>query len=484
MTMFRRLQWKLTAYYTCFTSLLGMIAVGALLGLIGSIVASPLTTSVLSSILLNPLVDDIRPLLNRADGGEQITTVLEKFVSKDSYLFPVGQNNPDFVLDSVAVFRVVDADGIVIAAMPTENIGEPLRELLTPQQRQKLAQVYAQPRHIWNPVLRDETGFETIFIPIQEEQVTLGMIVITFQNQFAAPGAFAGIASFLVVVLMLPVLCIATIVGMVFGLVVAKGLSVRLKKLATSADSWAEGDFSVAVKDKSQDEIGNLGRQLNGMASELETLLHSRSQLAMIEERNRIARDLHDSAKQQIFATTMQLSTAKALLEIDPERAKVHIAEAEQLAKSVQKELSGLIEELRPAQLEGQGLFAAVQSSAAIFTRRHSIPVDVRLRGKRELPLTIEQPMFRILQEAFNNIAKHSQATQVTITLSATNDTLSLVIHDDGVGFNQADAQGDGIGLHSMQERITQISGKLKIKSSPENGTTISAECPIRKDEG
>ncbi|HFC12179.1 MAG TPA: sensor histidine kinase, partial [Anaerolineae bacterium] len=183
-------------------------------------------------------------------------------------------------------------------------------------------------------------------------------------------------------------------------------------------------------------------------------------------------------------ATTMQLSTAKALLEIDPERAKVHIAEAEQLAKSVQKELSGLIEELRPAQLEGQGLFAAVHSSAEIFTRRHSIPVDVRLRGKRELPLTIEQPMFRILQEAFNHIAKHSQATQVTITLSATNDTLSLVIHDNGVGFNQADAQGDGIGLHSMQERITQINGKLKIKSSPENGTTISAECPIRKDEG
>lgn len=474
--MFRRLQWKLTAYYTCFTSLLGLIAVVAFLALLWSIVASPFTTSVLSSILLNPLAEDIRPLLVQEDAGEKIATLLAQRSAENGDILQFGDNEVALFLEIGSELHVIDAEGIVIAALPGEHTDEPLQTLFSSEQQKKLDEIYAETRHLWNPVLRDADGYETIFVPLQDKQTMHGVLIISFQNGLAKPGAFAGLASFFVVLLMLPVLCLATIVGTIFGLVVAKGLSVRLKRLATSADSWAAGDFSVSVKDKSRDEIGHLGRQLNSMAGELETLIHSRSQLATVEERNRIARDLHDSAKQQIFATTMQLSTAKALLDIDPIRAKVHIAEAEQLAKAVQKELSGLIEELRPAQLEGQGLFAAVRSSAETFTRQYEIPVNVRIRGERELPLVIEQPIFRILQEAFNNIAKHSEATQITIDLSATNNQLSLLIHDNGVGFNHADAEGDGIGLQSMQERITQINGKLKIKSSPENGTTVSAE--------
>lgn len=487
--MFRRLQWKLTAYYTCFTSLLGMIAVVGFLVVIGALVVSPFTTRLLSNYLLAPLVQEIRPILYADERNERVQATLDTFLTSDGFTVDFGESTGEGttfpetnVSDNITIF-VADAEEIIVASNPPGFADESLREVLNSAELAPLEEAWRVSGLYLNPLLRDANGNETLVVPIRDDDVTQGVIVLQYENPIAVPGVYAGIVSVLIIPLMLPVMILATLVGTLFGLVVARGLAVRLRTLASSAETWASGDFSVTVKDKSRDEIGQLGRQLNIMAGQLDTLMQSRGQLAMIEERNRIARDLHDSAKQQIFATTMQLSTAKVLMDINPEQAKAHITEAEQLAKAVQKELSGLIEELRPAQLEGQGLFAAVRSYSETFSRQNDLTVDVRARGERELPLTVEQPMFRILQESFNNIAKHSEATHVEIDLVATNSLLSLKIHDNGVGFDHSDAHTGGIGLSSMQERIEELNGSLQVKSGPSSGTTVTADAPLSLPE-
>src|ERR687895_203068 len=157
---------------------------------------------------------------------------------------------------------------------------------------------------------------------------------------------------------------------MIFGFLTAWGLTRRLQRLARAAQAWSRGDFSVVVKDRSKDEIGQLSRELNQMAAQLEGLIQARQELATLETRNRFARDLHDSVKQQVFATSFQVAAARALVEKDTKAAEAHLTQAEELARQAQRELNVLIGELRPAALEGKGLSSALRDYLEDRARR------------------------------------------------------------------------------------------------------------------
>jgi len=146
--------------------------------------------------------------------------------------------------------------------------------------------------------------------------------------------------------------CAAATVGTIFGLVTARGLTRRLQVVTQTADAWSRGDFSTAIPDRSNDELGRLAQRLNRISQQLENHLHTRQELAALEERNRLARDLHDGVKQQVFAAAMQIGAARELLSDDPAGSEDRLVEAEQLARQAQQELSTLIRELRPADLE------------------------------------------------------------------------------------------------------------------------------------
>jgi NarL family two-component system sensor histidine kinase LiaS len=134
----------------------------------------------------------------------------------------------------------------------------------------------------------------------------------------------------------------AGLVGTVFGYFTARGLTKRLRTLSRAADSWSKGSFSIIVQDRSEDELGQLAQHLNQMAEHLQNLLQTRQELATLDERNRLARELHDSVKQQVFATSMQVGAARASIDQDPQAAQAHLAEAEQLSRQAQKELTTL----------------------------------------------------------------------------------------------------------------------------------------------
>ena len=209
------------------------------------------------------------------------------------------------------------------------------------------------------------------------------------------------------------------------------------------------------------------------MAQELESLLDTRRELVVVEERNRLARDLHDSVKQQAFAAAAQLSVVKALLARDPKMAESHVEEAECLIYDLRQELTHLIQELRPVSLQGKGLVPAVREYAVDWSRQNGIELDVCVQGERSLPLDIERAAFRIIQEALANIARHSQAINAEIELIYTELGMTCTIRDDGIGFDP-DRVRDGFGLHSMRERANVLGSTLEVESIAGGGTSLS----------
>jgi signal transduction histidine kinase len=273
---------------------------------------------------------------------------------------------------------------------------------------------------------------------------------------------------------------VAALAGTVYGFLAAREPVRRLNRLAEASLAWSQGDFSISVDDPSGDELGQLAHRLNDMARQLQHLLETRRELAVVEERNRLARDLHNSVKQQAFAAAAQMSGARTLLRRDPEAAAAHLEEAERLVYDLRQELTSLVEELRPTALESKGLASAVREYAADWSRQSGVVPEVRIQGERSLPLEIEQAVLRIMQEALANVARHSEANGVEIALVYSIDEITLTATDDGRGFD-VDGERSGFGLSSMQQRIDTLGGNLIVESTPGQGTSVSCTVPVRE---
>jgi len=271
---------------------------------------------------------------------------------------------------------------------------------------------------------------------------------------------------------------IAGIFGTLFGFMTARGLTMRLSNLGHSTQAWSQGDFSEIIDDPVNDELGHLGSTLNNMAVQLENLLDERQAISAIEERNRLARDLHDSVKQQAFAASAQLAAARSQMNPEPGRVVEHLDEAEKLVNEVRRELTDLIRELRPVALQGEGLVPAIREYARVCKTQMGIPIDVRIQGAHSIPREVEKSLFRIIQGAIANVARHSQASRAEIHLIYHSDQITLTITDDGVGFDP-EKRYEGMGLRSIRERVELLDGVLTIESGESKGTKIAATCKI-----
>ena len=272
---------------------------------------------------------------------------------------------------------------------------------------------------------------------------------------------------------------IASVIGTLTGLLITRNVTRRLRRITQAAEAWSKGELAVEVRDLTPDEIGQLGQDLNGMADQLHTLLATREELAAVEERNRLARDLHDTIKQNVFATALLVGAARSHLPPDTLPAQTYLAEAEALAEETRQELTALIRELRPARLADKGLAVALREYAEDWSRRMGIAVAVHVQGERVIALDIEEALFRVGQEALANIAHHSGAMHATIHLAWDDAQVRLTITDDGAGFDVAHASGRGVGLASMRERVVAHNGALHIASTA-GATTVEAIIPLR----
>jgi NarL family two-component system sensor histidine kinase LiaS len=198
----------------------------------------------------------------------------------------------------------------------------------------------------------------------------------------------------------------------------------------------------------------------------------------VMEERNRLARDLHDSAKQKAFAALAQLGTARGVLNGRGNSATIHLNEAENLMTDVIQELTFLVQEIYPLALQEKGLVTTLREHIFEWESRNDIAVQMVTRDERRLPLEVEQALYRVAQEALANIARHSRARRVDVALVYNDEAVQLSISDDGCGFD-VNAK-HGMGLRSIRERIGSIRGTVQVQSAPGQGTRLLVQVPIK----
>jgi signal transduction histidine kinase len=310
-------------------------------------------------------------------------------------------------------------------------------------------------------------------------------------------------------------------VGLLFSLGAARSLLQPLGRLSEAADRIARGEIDRALPDLGADEIGQLGRSFESMrlalqrsfgevreANErLEGRVHERTRelealyaelrardeargrllrkviTAQEEERKRIARELHDETCQMISALGMSLDTV--LSAPAPQDVRTRVEDARALANRTLSGVHQLILDLRPSVLDDLGLVPAIRWLAA----RHLEPLGVAVRCEledldRRIPVEMETALFRVVQEALTNVARHARAESVLIQLSVSAATLEIEIEDDGEGFEPqavatAEPSGRGLGLMGIRERVELLGGSVRIDSSPRQGTRVLVRVPL-----
>jgi signal transduction histidine kinase len=210
--------------------------------------------------------------------------------------------------------------------------------------------------------------------------------------------------------------------------------------------------------------------------------LYDRSrELAVLEERNRLARELHDSISQMLFSMVLNAEAAATLFEANPEAARVQIGRLQETSHTALKEMRTLIFELRPANLEEEGLVPVLKKHVALFKERNGIDVELHAEGQRRWPFNMEKALYRVAQEALTNVAKHAQATRAVVTLSAQDGWVRLTVDDNGRGLppDKLRRGHSTLGMTSMRERAEQLGGRFHVSPGPDNrGTRVCVEIP------
>jgi PAS domain S-box-containing protein len=207
-------------------------------------------------------------------------------------------------------------------------------------------------------------------------------------------------------------------------------------------------------------------------------LYEQAQELAALEERQRLARELHDSVSQALYGITLGTHTARTLLQRDPSKVAEPLDYVLSQAEAALTEMRALIFELRPESLETEGLIAAISRQAAALNARHEIVVSIELCNEPDLSLKAKEELYRVVQEALHNTVKHARAKKVKVCMNFNADGLMMEIHDDGIGFDTTRSFPGHLGLHSMRERIGRLGGTLQIESTPGQGTGIRAHLP------
>jgi two-component system NarL family sensor kinase len=221
---------------------------------------------------------------------------------------------------------------------------------------------------------------------------------------------------------------------------------------------------------------------LLSIAIERARLFNKSAESGATEERNRLAREIHDTLAQGLAGITLQLETADVLLESgqEPQKISKAIQKALGLARTNLEEARRSVLDLRAVPLEGRTLAQALQALAQEAAAKGDLEVDFALTGgTRPLPVRIEAGLYRIAQEALSNVVQHAGARRATLSLTTLPEQVTLVVEDDGHGFDPRQTMRDRFGLIGLNERAKLLGGTLQLHSSPDSGTRIEINLPL-----
>ncbi|RED63895.1 HAMP domain-containing sensor histidine kinase [Cohnella lupini] len=266
----------------------------------------------------------------------------------------------------------------------------------------------------------------------------------------------------------------------------------KLDHLLLAMKQASAGNWDPRLPVVSGDAFSGVNREFNMMLDNLKDRLKLLQQIgernvmeevtsqeeAVLEERKRLARDLHDTVSQQLFALHMSASSLPKLLEIDKEHAEQLMAQLIDMSSSAQRQMRGLIAQLRPMELQGRTLEEALGRWFPDYCRQNGLQgtLEIQIRGR--LSEAKEHQLFLIIQEAMANVVKHAEAKSVRLFLGETDRQISLSIEDDGAGFRAEQVRTGAYGLSTMRERAQKLGGEAEIVTKPGSGTRVKAWFP------
>lgn len=295
------------------------------------------------------------------------------------------------------------------------------------------------------------------------------------------------------------------VTGFLVGLAVNTGYVRRVRHALEISRVWLLGNLVTRTEDHPGDEIGLLAENMNQLAHQLQNderdlaelrqrearLADQVRALSILEERNRMARELHDTVKQHIFSLSMIASaisdrekTRNVVVPAEPvvpSELDAMIQQMKTSAQAAQVELSRLIEDLHPASLNERGLAASLNDYTLILGAREHLLIYLDVQGSDTLiPLPVSEALYRVAQEALNNVIQHARATRVNLDLKIIPEQVTLRICDNGVGYDTSQPHR-GMGTANMQERLLPVNGRLAIESRIGRGTTVTAEVGLTR---
>ncbi len=251
-----------------------------------------------------------------------------------------------------------------------------------------------------------------------------------------------------------------------------------LDALATVAHAIAQGIGRKWAEDYLEERVNERTKELTLLLEENARLYGQAQELAVLQERQRLARELHDSVSQALYGIVLSMRGAHALLHSDPDKLTVLLDNVRSQAELGLTEMRTLIFELRPESLEAEGLVTALKKQVEAIRIRYGLSIMTELGEEPTLPFIMKEALYRIAQEALHNIVKHAYASIMKLRLVESEGGILLEVSDDGVGFNPQQSFPGHMGLQSMRERLARLGGTLEITSTLGYGTLIRAVLP------
>lgn len=287
----------------------------------------------------------------------------------------------------------------------------------------------------------------------------------------------------------------AVVISLTTGYMIAKLIQRNLDPIQLGMMQLTKGNLSIRLPIDEHPAFELMYEEFNEMSEAIEDKLKLLQALgeeqvalqsetietAVLEERKRLARDLHDSVSQQLFAIHMSASSLPKLQEVDGERAEEVLSQLVHMSFLAQKQMRGFISQLRPIELNGKSLSAAVEHWFPDYCRQNGLQGKLDIELQHELSEAKEHQLFFIIQEGVANVVKHASAKHVTLSLHETESQFVLHITDDGQGFDTSTKKQSSYGLTTMKERAMKLGGDLQVMSRAGKGTRIIVSIPYFK---
>lgn len=278
----------------------------------------------------------------------------------------------------------------------------------------------------------------------------------------------------------------------------SREMNKNIRNLVKFVAGLKRGKFNERISQSDHNLLGLIAEELNELAktsqeqvaaiqrlADEKTKMHEQiSAAAVLEERQRLARELHDSVSQQLFALSMMSSATLKMLESNPTKVKEQMGQIASIANKAQGEMRALLLHLRPIDLSGETLTDGIISLLKELKKKTDLKFEASVDDIEDVSKSVEEHLFRIIQEALSNILRHANASKIKLTLTEQGDHIYLYISDNGKGFDTAEERKVSYGLKTMSERCEEIGGHFTIRSQKGRGTYIEIRIPVKNDKG